>query len=136
MKEIQDGYLYPFIQLQVEIQMSIFHPFCYPEYIPPSEDDNSKNEESDFTGTNTNYRSSYKSTTKKSRQSYKTSVTPDERDTFKSNNIQPEIEAFNPDNVPVTEEKKENNKPRKSVSFMDQPSLIVPKSEKSSYIEG
>ena len=66
MKEIQDGYLYPFIQLQVEIQMSIFHPFCYPEYIPPSEDD-SKNEESDFTGTNTNYRSSYKSTTKKSR---------------------------------------------------------------------
>ena len=34
-QEIKEGCLYPFVQLQVECKLSIFHPFVYPHYRAP-----------------------------------------------------------------------------------------------------
>lgn len=38
-KEIRKGTLYPFIQLQTNCKMSIFHPFVYPQYRAPDDGD-------------------------------------------------------------------------------------------------
>ena len=34
-KDLKEGTLYPFIQVQTECELSIFHPFVYPAYRPP-----------------------------------------------------------------------------------------------------
>lgn len=44
---IKDGVLYPFVQLQAECKMSIFHPAVYPLYRMPID----KDEESIMNGT-------------------------------------------------------------------------------------
>jgi hypothetical protein len=106
-EDIKESFLYPFVQLQVECKMSIFHPFVYPEYRSPILEGSEYAEEDDY------YSSNRRDTTRKSWLDNK-NQTPDDR-VGDGNKLQlPQVSEYQ---EPSATEKKKQGSQRKSVSF-------------------